>query len=254
MIKALLKRLLLREKSSSRAFIDYWPNQGVAIGKGTYFYDPQSNCLGLNDPFNLSIGSNVRITHGVTIVDHGYDWCVLKGCYGDVLGNTGQVSIGNNVFVGMNAIILKNVSIGDNVIIGAGSVVTHDIPANSVAAGNPCRVLMSLSEYRDKRAAAQLNEALSLFRAYRKSHSGKVPPKEIFREYFWLFERPGKNGFCSCEAFDRVMHLIDDSFELSISSASSKEPMFNGFEEFIKYCCLQDSKVNLINEEGDNVR
>lgn len=50
------------------------------------------------------------------------------------------------------------------------------------------------------------------------------------------------------------MHLIDDSFELSISSASSKEPMFNGFEEFIKYCCLQDSKVNLINEEGDNVR
>lgn len=53
MIKALLKRLLLREKSSSRAFIDYWQNQGVAIGKGTYFYDPQSNCLGLNDPLIL---------------------------------------------------------------------------------------------------------------------------------------------------------------------------------------------------------
>ena len=55
MIKALLKRLLLREKSSSRAFIDYWQKQGVANFKGTYFYDTQTNCLWLNDPFNIII-------------------------------------------------------------------------------------------------------------------------------------------------------------------------------------------------------
>lgn len=245
MIKDLFRRLILREKSSSKAFVDYWRGKGVSIGDDTYFYDPQSNCLGLNYPFNLSIGRNVRITHGVTIVDHGYDWCVLKGRYGDVLGNTGQVSIGNNVFIGMNAIILKNVNIDDNVIIGAGSVVTHDIPADSVAAGNPCRVFMPLSKYRDKRIASQLDEALNLFKTYCASHAGEIPPKEIFREYFWLFESPDKNGICSCEAFDQTMHLIDGSFTLSVNLSKYSKPMFDSFEEFIKYCCSRNCKEKL---------
>ena len=245
MIKDLFRRLILREKSSSKAFVDYWRGKGVSIGDDTYFYDPQSNCLGLNYPFNLSIGRNVRITHGVTIVDHGYDWCVLKGRYGDVLGNTGQVSIGNNVIIGMNAIMLKNVNIGDNVIIGAGSVVTHDIPADSVAAGNPCRVLMPLSKYRDKRIASQLDEALNLFKTYCASHAGEIPPKGIFREYFWLFESPDKNGICSCEAFDQTMHLIDGSFTLSVNLSKYSKPMFDGFEEFIKYCCSRNCKEKL---------
>ena len=51
------------------------------------------------------------------------------------------VSIGNNVWIGMNCIILKGVNIGDNTIIGAGSIVTKDIPANTIAAGNPCKII-----------------------------------------------------------------------------------------------------------------
>ena len=54
------------------------------------------------------------------------------------------ISIGNNVWIGGGAIILPNVSIGDNTVIGAGSVVTKNVPANVVAAGNPCRVLRAL--------------------------------------------------------------------------------------------------------------
>ena len=54
------------------------------------------------------------------------------------------VTIGNNVWIGGGAIILPGVSIGDNVTIGAGSVVTKDIPSNTVAAGNPCRVLKKI--------------------------------------------------------------------------------------------------------------
>lgn len=56
------------------------------------------------------------------------------------------VNIGRNVFVGANSIVLKGVTIGDNSVIGAGSVVTRDIPANTIAAGNPCRALRSLNE------------------------------------------------------------------------------------------------------------
>lgn len=65
------------------------------------------------------------------------------------------VVIGDNVFIGARSVILKGVHIGDNAVIGAGSVVTHDIPANTIAAGNPARVvagvppIRSLSMLRD---------------------------------------------------------------------------------------------------------
>ena len=56
------------------------------------------------------------------------------------------VTIGNNVWVGGNAVINPGLTIGDNVVIGSGSVVTRDIPDGVVAAGNPCRVLRKVTE------------------------------------------------------------------------------------------------------------
>ncbi len=56
------------------------------------------------------------------------------------------ITVGNNVWLGGNVTVLGGVSIGDNCVIGAGSVVTKDIPANSVAVGNPCKVVKVLSE------------------------------------------------------------------------------------------------------------
>lgn len=53
----------------------------------------------------------------------------------------GDVYIGDETFVGLNTFIVKPVTIGSNCIIGAGSIVTKDIPDNTVAAGNPCRVI-----------------------------------------------------------------------------------------------------------------
>ena len=55
------------------------------------------------------------------------------------------VVIGNNVWIGGGAIILPGVTIGENSVIGAGSVVTHDIPANVIAVGNPCKILREIS-------------------------------------------------------------------------------------------------------------
>lgn len=58
-----------------------------------------------------------------------------------------EVKIGSNVFVGAGSIILPGVTIGDRVVIGAGSVVTKDIPDNSVAVGNPAKVICSHDRY-----------------------------------------------------------------------------------------------------------
>lgn len=54
------------------------------------------------------------------------------------------ITVGNNVWIGGNVCVLPGVTIGDNCVIGAGSVVVKDIPANSVAAGNPCKVIKTL--------------------------------------------------------------------------------------------------------------
>ena len=58
-----------------------------------------------------------------------------------ILSQSGKVKIGNNVYFARNCTVFKGVTIGDNCIIGFGSVVTHDIPANSVAVGVPARVV-----------------------------------------------------------------------------------------------------------------
>ena len=57
------------------------------------------------------------------------------------------VHIGRNCWIGAGAIIMPGVTIGDNTVIGAGSIVTKDIPANVVAAGNPCRVMREINDH-----------------------------------------------------------------------------------------------------------
>ena len=57
-----------------------------------------------------------------------------------------EIHIGSNVWIACNTVIIGGVHIGDNVVIGAGSVVTKDIPSNSVAVGNPCRVQRTITE------------------------------------------------------------------------------------------------------------
>ena len=59
----------------------------------------------------------------------------------------GKVTIGNNVFIGADSVVLPNTRIGNNVIIGANSTVTKDIPDNSVAVGNPAKVICTLDDY-----------------------------------------------------------------------------------------------------------
>ena len=57
----------------------------------------------------------------------------------------GEVVIGNNVFIGVNAVILRNVTIGDNSVIGAGAVVSKDVPPATVVAGNPAKIIKELN-------------------------------------------------------------------------------------------------------------
>ena len=69
-----------------------------------------------------------------------------RGNVTDSWDNRGDIVIGNDVWIGYEAVILAGVTVGDGSVIGAGSVVTKDVPGGVVAAGNPCRVLREIGE------------------------------------------------------------------------------------------------------------
>ncbi len=89
----------------------------------------------------VNIGYNCHITYGSVILSH--DGAAKVMCADDY--GAGAVIIGNKLFVGVNAVILRNVRIGDNRVIGTGAVVTADIQANSLVVGNPAKVVRSIN-------------------------------------------------------------------------------------------------------------
>ena len=98
--------------------------------------------LTLVDDTDIHIGDYVMIAPNVTIATAGHP------IEPELRKRVGQfnmpIRIGNNVWIGANAVVLPGVTIGENSVIGAGSVVTKDIPENVVAVGNPCRVLREI--------------------------------------------------------------------------------------------------------------
>lgn len=93
----------------------------------------------------IEIGDNVTMAPRVHVLCH--DASTKK-----FLNYTkiGRVTIGNNVFIGAEVVVLPGVTIGNNVIVGANSTVTHDIPDNNVVAGTPAKVICTLEEYLNK--------------------------------------------------------------------------------------------------------
>lgn len=123
--------------------------------------------LNLATPFytdfgkNIRVGNNVFINFGCTFMDRGGitigDNAFIAPHVSLITENHGlpadkrrtliskPIVIGNNVWIGANAIVLPDVTVGDNAVIGAGAVVTHDVPANAVVAGNPAKIIKEIS-------------------------------------------------------------------------------------------------------------
>lgn len=100
------------------------------------------NCK-LMDSGKITIGNNVFIAPNVCIITEEHAMDVRQRLAG--LEYTHPVNIGDNVWICAGAIILPGVTISENSVIGAGSVVTKDIPPNSLAVGNPCKIIRTLT-------------------------------------------------------------------------------------------------------------
>lgn len=102
-----------------------------------------------SEPWTITLGENVYITDGVKFITHDGGTLLYRHIVPD-LEITKPITVGNDVYIGNNVIILPGVNIGNNVVIGAGAVVSRDIPDNSVAVGVPAKVIKSADEYFEK--------------------------------------------------------------------------------------------------------
>ncbi len=170
----------------SRLYISFLRKKGVTIGEGTAFFGRVT--IDYTRPYLVEIGNNCVLADGVTLLTHGYESSILR-IYGEMFCSSGKILLEGNNFIGVNSVILKGVKIGKNTIIGACSVVTHDIPSNCVAAGNPCKVIMTIEEYYEKRKVLHVEEAKAYaLEIYNKTK--RIPKIDDFSwEEFPLFQK-----------------------------------------------------------------
>lgn len=234
-IKSIIKALGLKiiyGYSNSEEFANKLRNKGVTIGEGTTFYNANSIKIDTTRPYGVTIGRNVHITANVSILTHGFDWCVIKGLYDDVVGSFGEVTIGDNCFIGQGAMILKGVKIPDNTIIGARSLVSKSLPQGGVYAGSPARYICSIEDYYEKRKRVQLSEAKAQFTCYYKKY-GKIPPKAELNEFFFLFE---DRNLELEEKFKYQMNNNQKYEECLALYMSGHRQEFKCYEDFVEFC------------------
>lgn len=217
---------------------------GIQVGKGTIFYGPETMQIDRSRPYLLKIGEYCKITAGVTILTHDYSRSVLRRAYGEVVGEGKKTIIGNNVFIGMNSIILMGTHIGNNVIVGAGSVVSGYIPDNVVIAGNPAKIIRTLEKHYEIKSRMMLSDAKECVLAYYKRYKKKPDMNEIGA--FWpLFLPRNKETLISSGV---NWHLNgDEPSEILECFVKSTPPMFESYDDFLNYC-FKDS-INEFNME-----
>lgn len=140
-LMAVAKELLQTEENpmiNPPFYCDY--GNHIKVGKNFF---ANYNCCIL-DVSHVTFGDNCLLAPNVAIYSAGHP--IHPDSRNSMYEYGIDVTIGNNVWIGGNAVICPGVTIGDNCVIGAGSVVTKDIPAWSVAAGNPARVIKTITE------------------------------------------------------------------------------------------------------------
>lgn len=122
--------------------IEVYPNARLVLNGGYMNSQSQIRCME-----KIVIGEKCAIARNVIIMDYDAHDIYYKD--GGTNNKTSPIIIGNHVWIGVGATILKGVTVGDGAIIAAGAVVTRDVPSNSIVAGVPAKIVKSNVQWRD---------------------------------------------------------------------------------------------------------
>lgn len=137
----LLRALLGKTRGTFVIEQPFWCDYGANIEIGAQFY--ANHGLTVLDGNKVTFGDQVLVGPHCAFYTAGHPLDAALRKQG--LEYAKPITVGNNVWIGGNVCVLPGVTIGDNAVIGAGSVVTHDIPPNVLAAGNPCKVIRQIA-------------------------------------------------------------------------------------------------------------
>lgn len=173
-ILVLLKELFVRVTKTG---VEYARFKGVTIGDKCRIYTRNFG----SEPWMISIGNKVTITSGVILLTHdGSTWLM-----NDEKGRRylyRKINIGNNVFIGVNSIIMPGVNIDDNVIVAAGSIVTKSIPSGVIVAGNPAKIIGDYNLYQKEVLEKYISDEEMDYKLDYQSRIEKVVDKS-FKKY-----------------------------------------------------------------------
>lgn len=230
-MKGLIKKMLFlfTKKETEQDYIDNLREKGIKIGHNTVFFDWRSNIVDTQRPWLIEIGNYCKITHGVVILSHDYSRSVLRRVYGEVIDGAKRTIIGDNVFIGMNSVILMGANIGNNVIIGAGSIVSGTVPDNVVVAGNPAKIICTLDEYYQKRKSLYVEEAKENLMCF-KEHNGRIPTINEMGAFFPIYLERSRDEL---KKHNIRTNLSGDEEEDVVSSFLQSKPVYESYQDFV---------------------
>ena len=140
--KEIMNKLLGKTKNNYWIIAPFWCDYGYNISIGENFFTNFNTVI--LDGGGVSFGDNVFIGPNCGFYTAGHPIDYKRRNEG--LEYAYPIKVGNNVWIGGGVHVMPGVTIGDNVVIGGGSVVCKDIPSNSIACGNPCKVIRNITE------------------------------------------------------------------------------------------------------------
>ena len=152
--------------------VSYAEKSGVVMNGKVTIYGSSYKMFS-SEPYLVTLGDNVFISLDARFICHDGSVLPFRKDIPD-LDVTKRINIGNNVFVGMGAVILPGVTIGNNCIIAAYSIVTKDVSDDTVVGGNPAKTIKTISEYLNKAQKSSI-------------HIGHLTGKEKVKKYKEIF-------------------------------------------------------------------
>lgn len=221
---------MIWHKRNSPAYIRYLRKKGIRIGEHCIIRAPRTARIDVSRPSLITIGDNVDMNMNFQILTHDWASLVFRTKYHDFVNSSGHVTIGNNIYFGINVVVLKGVTIGDNCVIGACSLVTKDIPANSVAADVPCRVICSIDEYYRKRKQVAFAEAVEYVQSIQERFKRNPYKRELYEEFIYFTH---KNN---AELYEQEGSPIKSQLGTAYTDFMERdEAKFKSYEEFLHH-------------------